>query len=69
MFVLSAITITWEFFSSIGHLLLFIPLLLLYSPSKAFGVVYLPGWLLYLTFIYSMIGTAITHFVGKRLIA
>jgi ABC-type uncharacterized transport system fused permease/ATPase subunit len=69
MFVLSAITISWEFFSSIGHLLLFVPLLLMYSPSKAFGVVYLPGWLLYLTFIYSMIGTAITHWVGKRLIA
>ena len=43
----------WEFFNSIGHLILFVPLLLLYSPSRAFGVFYCPGWLLYLVMLWS----------------
>lgn len=68
LFIMSAITVVWEFFNSIGHLILFVPLLLMYSPEKAFGIWYLPGWLLYMVAIYSFLGTVCTHLIGKRLI-
>jgi putative ATP-binding cassette transporter len=69
LFIESAITVVWEFFNSIGHLILFVPLLLLYSPSRAFGVFYCPGWLLYLVMLWSLIGTLVTHCIGRKLIA
>jgi putative ATP-binding cassette transporter len=69
LFIHSSINVIWEFFSSLGHLILFVPLLLMYSPSRAFGIWYCPGWLLYLLAVYSLVGTLAAHWVGKRLIA
>jgi len=34
------------------------------EPKKAFGVVQLPGWLLYLSLIYAFVGTLSTHLIG-----
>jgi len=43
-------------------------MLLILSPTYAFGVFYCPGWLLGLALLYSGLGTAAAHWVGKRLI-
>jgi len=61
LFIDHAINIIWEFLSSLGHLVVFLPLLLAYAPSTAFGVVYLPGWLVYLALLYSLLGSLVAH--------
>lgn len=68
LFIDDAIILIWEFLSSLGGLVVFLPLLLAYAPSKAFGVVYLPGWLVYLALLYSLVGSLIAHGIGGRLI-
>lgn len=68
LFVDSTIIISYEFLNSLGHLIVFLPLLLMLSPPKAFGIFFCPGWLLYLAFLYSLLGTLATHCIGKRLI-
>mmetsp|Transcript_90777 Transcript_90777/g.243089 ORF Transcript_90777/g.243089 Transcript_90777/m.243089 type:complete len:482 (+) Transcript_90777:1158-2603(+) len=55
------------FFNSVGNLVVFVPMLWLLSPDYAFGVIYCPGWLVYLALAYSLLGTIITHFVGRNL--
>lgn len=51
-----------------SQLLSRLPLLLLLSPTYAFGQFYCPGWLLYVSLLYSGLGTFLAHEVGKRLI-
>jgi len=56
------------FADSVGQLVSNLPLLLILSPTQAFGVFYCPGWLLYLALIYSGLGTIAAHLIGSRLI-
>ncbi|KAF4682348.1 ATP-binding cassette sub- D member 4 [Perkinsus olseni] len=53
-----------------GTLVVFLPLLFRLSPIDAFGVhgLRLPGWLLYTSLIYCLLGSLGTHLVGQRLI-
>lgn len=53
---------------SVSQLVSRLPMLLVLSPSYAFGTFYCPGWLLYISLIYSGLGTFVAHEVGKRLI-
>lgn len=68
LFVNATIIMAYEFLNSAGHLIVFLPLLFMLSPTKAFGIWYCPGWLLGLAFLYSLLGTLATHCIGKRLI-
>jgi putative ATP-binding cassette transporter len=68
LFVEGSLSIGYELLSAIGHLLIFVPIVLMTSPTRAFGAVVLPGWLLYMAIGYSLIGTFITHFIGRQLI-
>jgi putative ATP-binding cassette transporter len=68
LFVDTTIIISYEFLNSVGHLIVFLPLLLMLAPTRAFGLFYCPGWLLYLAFIYSLLGTLATHGIGRSLI-
>lgn len=56
------------FADSVGQLVSNLPLLLILSPTQAFGVFYCPGWLLYIALIYSGVGTLAAHIIGSRLI-
>lgn len=53
---------------SLGQLATMLPVLLLLSPTKAFGIWYMPGWLFYLALAYSGLGTLMAHFIGNKLI-
>merc|ERR1719163_1290064 len=59
---------TYQFLSAAGQLVIFVPVVLLLGPSSAFGIVELPGWLLYLAVCYSLLGSLITHCIGRNLI-
>lgn len=67
-FVESSMLLGTGFCISMSQLLAQMPMLLLLSPSYAFGTFYCPGWLLYAAFLYSGLGTLVAHEVGKRLI-
>lgn len=54
--------------ASVGGLLVFTPVLFSLSPPYAFGVFYCPGWLLYVTLIYSILGSCFTHLIGRYLL-
>jgi len=64
LFVDSALNICPDFLTALGNLCVFVPLMLYLEPKKAFGVVQLPGWLLYLSLAYSLAGTLSTHLIG-----
>merc|ERR1719324_1324826 len=51
-----------------GQFITMLPLLLILSPDYAFGVIYCPGWLVYLSLIYSGLGTLAAHVIGGKLI-
>ncbi|KAF4676901.1 ATP-binding cassette sub- D member 4 [Perkinsus chesapeaki] len=53
-----------------GTLLVFLPLLFRLSPQDAFGVhgLRMPGWLLYTSLVYCLLGSLGTHLVGQQLI-
>jgi vitamin B12/bleomycin/antimicrobial peptide transport system ATP-binding/permease protein len=67
-FVEATLMLSSGFIESCGQLLSRLPMLLILSPTKAFGMFYCPGWLLYVAVIYSGVGTVVAHFVGQRLI-
>mmetsp|Transcript_56866 Transcript_56866/g.122995 ORF Transcript_56866/g.122995 Transcript_56866/m.122995 type:complete len:728 (+) Transcript_56866:87-2270(+) len=67
-FIPALISLVGGFGESCGQLLSMLPLLLLLSPSYAFGTIYCPGWLLYLALLYSGLGTLAAHLIGGRLI-
>jgi putative ATP-binding cassette transporter len=68
LFVQTVIVVTFGFLSAMGNLCVFLPILIYISPPMAFGVYYLPGWLIYIAAVYSLIGSLCTHFIGSQLI-
>lgn len=68
LFVQTVIVVTFGFLSALGNLCVFLPILIWISPTKAFGIYYCPGWLIYIAAIYSLIGSLCTHFIGNQLI-
>lgn len=68
LFIPSLLSLVAGFAESIGQFVANLPLLLLLSPTQAFGVFYCPGWLLYVALLYSGMGTAAAQEIGKRLI-
>lgn len=68
MYTQLTVDLTNDLISQAAKLLLFIPLLYIYSPDKAFGLFYCPGWLFYLVLAYALVGTLGTHHFGKKLI-
>lgn len=53
---------------TLGQFVTMLPVLLIVSPSYAFGVFYCPGWLVMLSVLYSGMGTLIAHKIGSHLI-
>merc|ERR1719456_525300 len=68
MYTQLTVDLTNDLISQFAKLCLFIPLLYVYSPEKAFGLFYCPGWLFYLVVAYAFVGTLGTHYFGKKLI-
>ncbi|CAE7260557.1 unnamed protein product [Symbiodinium sp. CCMP2592] len=68
LFVEQTMSLGTGFVTAATHLLSRLPMLLLLSPSYAFGWFYCPGWLLYVTLLYSGVGAVVAHFVGQKLI-
>ncbi|CAE7441490.1 unnamed protein product [Symbiodinium natans] len=69
LFVEQTMSLGTGFVTAATHLLSRLPMLLLLSPSYAFGWFYCPGWLLYITLLYSGVGAIVAHFVGQKLIS
>jgi len=53
---------------TLGQFIIMLPVLLIVSPSYAFGVFYCPGWLVMLSLLYSGLGTLAAHKIGSHLI-
>mmetsp|Transcript_75134 Transcript_75134/g.140113 ORF Transcript_75134/g.140113 Transcript_75134/m.140113 type:complete len:468 (-) Transcript_75134:52-1455(-) len=68
VFITSFLELTGGLFAATGKFVTMLPLLLVLSPTHAFGLFYCPGWLLYIALLYSGIGTIAAHQIGKRLI-
>eukprot|EP00439_Symbiodinium_sp_Y106_P034288 s1897_g4.t1 len=68
LFVEQTMSLGTGFVTAATHLLSRLPMLLLLSPSYAFGWFYCPGWLLYVTLLYSGVGAVVAHFMGQKLI-
>mmetsp|Transcript_44619 Transcript_44619/g.78429 ORF Transcript_44619/g.78429 Transcript_44619/m.78429 type:complete len:788 (+) Transcript_44619:49-2412(+) len=67
-FIQLGMAVFFGFFMVIGRLALFMPILYMLSPEKAFGVFRCPGWLLYVAILYSAAGSIATQMIGKYLI-
>jgi len=67
-FINGILGVFFGFIMCIGRLCLFVPILFMLSPDYAFGVWYCPGWLLYVSIIYSSLGSFVTHIAGRWLI-
>jgi len=67
-FISSAAGLVFGVFMYCGRVLVFTPVLFHLSPSYAFGLVYCPGWLLYVSLVYSFIGSTVVHYFGKYLV-
>jgi len=68
VFVSSFLSLSTGLLASAGGFVTMLPLLLVLSPTYAFGVFYCPGWLLYCALLYSGMGTVAAHMIGKKLI-
>jgi len=67
-FINGGLQLFFGIFMCVGRLALFTPILFMLSPNYAFGVWYCPGWLLYVSLIYSGLGSMFTHCAGQWLI-
>lgn len=67
-FINGAMSIFFGIFMVIGRLALFCPILCMEAPNYAFGYFYCPGWLLYVSILYSALGSFFTHIAGRWLI-
>merc|ERR1719387_2681857 len=65
LFVNGAIELGHGLMHTVGHLIIFVPMLLFLAPTKMFGTIYCPGWLLYCAVLYSLVGSLITHLIGR----
>jgi len=68
VFISSFLELSAGLFAATGKFVTMLPLLLVLSPTHAFGLFYCPGWLLYIALIYSGLGTLAAHQIGKKLI-
>ncbi|CAJ1382296.1 unnamed protein product [Effrenium voratum] len=68
MFVEQSMMLGTGLVMAVAHLISRLPMLLLLSPTYAFGQFYCPGWLLYASLLYSGVGAICAHQVGKKLI-
>jgi len=68
LFIASFLSLSSAFILSAGRLLVFLPMLAMLSPSYFIGKFYMPGWLVYIAIVYSLVGSLVAHMVGKRLI-
>lgn len=68
LFIESFLALASGFLESIGRIISMLPMLFVLSPDYAFGVIYCPGWLLYISIIYSGTGALFAHWVGGQLI-
>lgn len=68
MFIESFLSLSSGFLESTGRIFSMLPMLLVLSPDYAFGVFYCPGWLLYISLLYSGVGALVAHHVGGQLI-
>lgn len=68
VFIQQVVALSAGFFEAVGQLVSMLPVLLFLSPTQAFGMVYLPGWLLYIAILYSGCGTVAAHYIGSKLI-
>jgi putative ATP-binding cassette transporter len=67
-FIDGGIAIFFGAFMCFGRLALFTPILFMLSPNYAFGVFYCPGWLLYVSLLYSGLGSCIAQYAGRWLL-
>jgi len=68
MFCGSSLNMFFDAIYHVGQLFVFLPLLIIVSPSHAFGLFYCPGWLALIGLFYAALGTLATHFLGRELI-
>jgi len=67
-FINGVLGVFFGFVMVVGRLCLFIPILIMLSPDYAFGIWYCPGWLLWVSLVYSGAGSTVTHAAGRWLI-
>jgi len=67
-FIGGGIGLFFGVFMVIGRLALFTPILFMLSPNYAFGIWYCPGWLMYVSILYSALGSGMAHMAGQWLI-
>eukprot|EP00929_Paragymnodinium_shiwhaense_P040499 TRINITY_DN21147_c0_g1_i1.p1 TRINITY_DN21147_c0_g1~~TRINITY_DN21147_c0_g1_i1.p1 ORF type:complete len:898 (-),score=191.96 TRINITY_DN21147_c0_g1_i1:37-2586(-) len=67
-FLQTLLSLAAGLFEAAGRLITMLPVLLILSPDHAFGIFYCPGWLVYLSIMYSGIGAIAAHQVGQELI-
>jgi ABC-type multidrug transport system fused ATPase/permease subunit len=68
LFVINTMDICVECFHSVGQIFVFVPIVIMLEPKKAFGMYAIPGWLLIAAVCYSAIGAACTHLIGWPLV-
>lgn len=66
-FVANSVDVVPDFLNSFGTLLVFMPIVWIKEPEKAFGTIYFPGWLLLMALIYALLGALSTHIIGWRM--
>jgi putative ATP-binding cassette transporter len=67
-FVAGALALTMSLLSNIVTLFSFIGVLWFIAPPLKFGGVTVPGYLVWTALLYSIVGTAFVHLIGRRLI-
>jgi len=68
LFVTSFLSLSFSFIEAVGSIFVFLPVLWKLSPPYAFGVIYMPGWLLYIAVVYALGGSVATHMFGWMLV-
>jgi vitamin B12/bleomycin/antimicrobial peptide transport system ATP-binding/permease protein len=67
-FVQGALTLSMSLLSNIVTLFSFIGVLWFIAPPLKLGAVIVPGYLVWTALVYSIVGTAFVHLIGRRLI-
>lgn len=67
LFVSTMTSIVPSFLASFGALCVFAPIVAHMEPRHAFGIFELPGWLIYLTALYSLGGAFATQYIAYNL--
>eukprot|EP00933_Yihiella_yeosuensis_P071751 TRINITY_DN79994_c0_g1_i1.p1 TRINITY_DN79994_c0_g1~~TRINITY_DN79994_c0_g1_i1.p1 ORF type:complete len:776 (+),score=171.55 TRINITY_DN79994_c0_g1_i1:317-2644(+) len=67
-FIDMTLMLGFGFLQSVGSLVSRLPMLLILSPTYAFGLYYCPGWLFFVALAFSGFGAVVAHTVGHHLI-